>query len=139
MLTVVHCRSSAIAEHPYVVLVKCFSVHVSMVSGKKSMSQQACNSLIPCIDAIPKKRGPKTDVLEALLKRVDGLEAQLKDTRSGEQTPAASPRSLDSLAMQDMDDVPCEEPSRKRLALGDGGGGATPSSTVSIFGPAMSP
>jgi Fungal specific transcription factor domain len=30
------------------------------------------------IDAVPKKRGPKTDVLEALLKRVDGLEKQLK-------------------------------------------------------------
>ncbi|ORY09353.1 fungal-specific transcription factor domain-domain-containing protein [Clohesyomyces aquaticus] len=32
----------------------------------------------PCIyDAVPKKRGPKTDVLEALLKRVDGLEKRL--------------------------------------------------------------
>lgn len=31
------------------------------------------------IDAIPKKRGPKTDVLEALLKRVNGLEKRLKD------------------------------------------------------------
>lgn len=30
-------------------------------------------------DAIPKKRGPKTDVLEALLKRVNGLEKRLKD------------------------------------------------------------
>lgn len=28
---------------------------------------------------MPKKRGPKTDVLEALLKRVDGLEKRLKD------------------------------------------------------------
>ena len=28
---------------------------------------------------MPKKRGPKTDVLEALLKRVDGLEAKLKE------------------------------------------------------------
>jgi hypothetical protein len=26
---------------------------------------------------VPKKRGPKTDVLEALLKRVDGLEKRL--------------------------------------------------------------
>lgn len=32
-------------------------------------------------DAIPKKRGPKTDVLEALLKRVDGLEQRLKDEK----------------------------------------------------------
>ena len=30
------------------------------------------------VDAVPKKRGPKTDVLEALLKRVDGLEKRLK-------------------------------------------------------------
>jgi hypothetical protein len=33
------------------------------------------------IDAVPKKRGPKTDVLEALLKRVDGLERRLKDEK----------------------------------------------------------
>ena len=32
-------------------------------------------------DAIPKKRGPKTDVLEALLKRVDGLERRLRDEK----------------------------------------------------------
>ncbi|KAG9232588.1 fungal-specific transcription factor domain-containing protein [Amylocarpus encephaloides] len=37
----------------------------------------------PCIyDAVPKKRGPKTDVLEALLKRVDGLEKKLKDEKN---------------------------------------------------------
>lgn len=33
------------------------------------------------IDAVPKKRGPKTDVLEALLKRVDGLERKLRDEK----------------------------------------------------------
>jgi hypothetical protein len=33
------------------------------------------------VDAVPKKRGPKTDVLEALLKRVDGLERRLKDEK----------------------------------------------------------
>jgi len=38
------------------------------------------------LDAIPKKRGPKTDVLEALLKRVNGLEKRLKD-----ENKAASP------------------------------------------------
>lgn len=50
-------------------------------------------------DAVPKKRGPKTDVLEALLKRVDGLEAKLKDkktdhpeaTTDGDDSTAASP------------------------------------------------
>lgn len=41
------------------------------------------------LDAVPKKRGPKTDVLEALLKRVDGLEARLKDkkTEPGSESP----------------------------------------------------
>ncbi|XPT00550.1 3-dehydroquinate dehydratase [Ascochyta lentis] len=40
---------------------------------------EACQVFaVPCIyDAVPKKRGPKTDVLEALLKRVDGLEKRL--------------------------------------------------------------
>ncbi|KAL5120071.1 hypothetical protein ACEQ8H_001896 [Pleosporales sp. CAS-2024a] len=40
---------------------------------------EACHVFnCPCIyDAVPKKRGPKTDVLEALLKRVDGLEKRL--------------------------------------------------------------
>ncbi|KAI1850220.1 hypothetical protein JX266_004078 [Neoarthrinium moseri] len=34
------------------------------------------------LHAVPKKRGPKTDVLEALLKRVDGLEQKLKEKKS---------------------------------------------------------
>ncbi|KAI0853134.1 fungal-specific transcription factor domain-containing protein [Daldinia vernicosa] len=52
-------------------------------------SCEACQVFqCPCIyDAIPKKRGPKTDVLEALLKRVDGLEAQLKDHRKADASP----------------------------------------------------
>ncbi|KAF7717420.1 D-galacturonic acid-responsive regulator GaaR-like protein [Penicillium ucsense] len=47
-------------------------------------SCEACKVFqCPCIyDAIPKKRGPKTDVLEALLKRVDGLEKKLQDEKS---------------------------------------------------------
>jgi hypothetical protein len=53
----------------------------------------------PCIyDAVPKKRGPKTDVLEALLKRVDGLEKRLvsegkSDDPSTEADPASAPDS----------------------------------------------
>ena len=35
-------------------------------------------------DAVPKKRGPKTDVLEALLKRVNGLERRLEDEKKPE-------------------------------------------------------
>lgn len=44
-------------------------------------------------DAVPKKRGPKTDVLEALLKRVDGLERRLKDEQkppNGETTSSTA-------------------------------------------------
>ncbi|KAJ2998693.1 hypothetical protein NUW58_g238 [Xylaria curta] len=48
-------------------------------------------------DAIPKKRGPKTDVLEALLKRVDGLEAQLKDQK---KTLASSPTTEGPLSVK---------------------------------------
>lgn len=44
-------------------------------------------------DAIPKKRGPKTDVLEALLKRVNGLEKRLKD----EQKSASPERESSEL------------------------------------------
>jgi hypothetical protein len=43
------------------------------------------------IDAIPKKRGPKTDVLEALLKRVDGLEQRLKDEKKAHSPTELSP------------------------------------------------
>jgi len=39
------------------------------------------------IDAVPKKRGPKTDVLEALLKRVDGLEKKLRDEKKTHSPP----------------------------------------------------
>lgn len=38
---------------------------------------------------MPKKRGPKTDVLEALLKRVDGLEAKLKEKKDQPSTPSS--------------------------------------------------
>jgi hypothetical protein len=43
---------------------------------------------------VPKKRGPKTDVLEALLKRVDGLEKRLKtEEKSPVETLASDPTS----------------------------------------------
>ncbi|KAM0257187.1 hypothetical protein ACHAQJ_004549 [Trichoderma viride] len=43
--------------------------------------------------AVPKKRGPKTDVLEALLKRVDGLEAKLKEKNAESEEPSTSSTS----------------------------------------------
>ncbi|KAL1957161.1 hypothetical protein VTO42DRAFT_6304 [Malbranchea cinnamomea] len=59
-------------------------------------SCEACTVFqCPCIyDAVPKKRGPKTDVLEALLRRVDGLERRLQEGKrpsspSNEEGPPA--------------------------------------------------
>ncbi|GAB1204545.1 hypothetical protein APSETT445_003201 [Aspergillus pseudonomiae] len=53
-------------------------------------------------DAVPKKRGPKTDVLEALLKRVDGLEKRLQDDNHPlSPTSSGSPtKSMEQLAAQ---------------------------------------
>jgi hypothetical protein len=44
-------------------------------------------------DAVPKKRGPKTDVLEALLKRVDGLEQRLKEKKTESDTSTTEDKS----------------------------------------------
>ena len=48
-------------------------------------------TLLILVDAVPKKRGPKTDVLEALLKRVDGLEKRLQEDSPISPTSATSP------------------------------------------------
>jgi len=56
-------------------------------------------------DAVPKKRGPKTDVLEALLKRVDGLEARLKKEQAEGDTP-----SSDSTAANIADEASSSAP-----------------------------
>ncbi|KAL3608226.1 hypothetical protein FPOAC2_03219 [Fusarium poae] len=55
-------------------------------------SCEACQVFqCPCVyDAVPKKRGPKTDVLEALLKRVDGLEAKLREKGEDDASLATS-------------------------------------------------
>ncbi|PLB54362.1 Zn(II)2Cys6 transcription factor [Aspergillus steynii IBT 23096] len=64
-------------------------------------SCEACKVFqCPCIyDAVPKKRGPKTDVLEALLKRVDGLEKRLQD-ENHPLSPASSTSPIKSLESQ---------------------------------------
>lgn len=61
----------------------------------------------PCIyDAVPKKRGPKTDILEALLKRVDGLERRLKDEK---QLNASKDSPSEARSADTTDDVPSAE------------------------------
>ncbi|KAL2836244.1 type I 3-dehydroquinase-domain-containing protein [Aspergillus pseudoustus] len=56
-------------------------------------SCEACK-VFQCPYAVPKKRGPKTDVLEALLKRVDGLEKRLQDDNSHPLSPASPVKDL---------------------------------------------
>ncbi|KAF4463904.1 hypothetical protein FALBO_9267 [Fusarium albosuccineum] len=94
-------------------------------------SCEACQVFqCPCIyDAVPKKRGPKTDVLEALLKRVDGLEAKLREKGEDDASPTASnapgsgkaePSSTGSLGGE------AGEPAAKRVAV------ASPGDTASL-------
>ncbi|KAI1416245.1 hypothetical protein F5Y13DRAFT_206254 [Hypoxylon sp. FL1857] len=87
-------------------------------------SCEACQVFqCPCIyDAVPKKRGPKTDVLEALLKRVDGLEAQLKDHRKGDASSSTEdpPRIATEETSSNVESVVADsasEPKTKRPAL----------------------
>lgn len=77
------------------------------------------------VDAVPKKRGPKTDVLEALLKRVDGLEQKLKESKKPDDSPSADEPPL-SAATEDgasnhapsetQEDASSAEPQAKRIA-----------------------
>jgi hypothetical protein len=69
-------RSSAIAFDHRVKHVKSLEYRAYTVSHFHS--DQLISIVLSIIDAVPKKRGPKTDVLEALLKRIDGLEKQLQ-------------------------------------------------------------
>jgi len=45
---------------------------------------------------VPKKRGPKTEVLEELLKRIDGLEKRLGDTETTDGAARDSPGANNS-------------------------------------------
>lgn len=71
-------------------------------------------------DAVPKKRGPKTDVLEALLKRVDGLEAKLKEKNSEATSPTTptAPIAPGEASSSTADVVPAAnpDPQPKRIA-----------------------
>lgn len=49
-----------------------------MVRSGCTQAAQLAQRTLNHADAVPKKRGPKTYVLEALLKRVDGLEKRLQ-------------------------------------------------------------
>ena len=71
-------RLNAIDSDPLARLVRSSSAPAFMVIPLSKLRSKGAESRP---DAIPKKRGPKTDVLEALLKRVDGLERRLRDEK----------------------------------------------------------
>ncbi|KAL7944693.1 fungal-specific transcription factor domain-containing protein [Trichoderma barbatum] len=80
----------------------------------------------PCVyDAVPKKRGPKTDVLEALLKRVDGLEAKLKEKNAESEQPSLlasatqEPSASESSTKRQPAERDIAEPVAKRRATED--------------------
>ncbi|KAK4162594.1 fungal-specific transcription factor domain-containing protein [Cladorrhinum sp. PSN259] len=91
----------------------------------------------PCVyDAVPKKRGPKTDVLEALLKRVDGLEARLKEKKEPETAGAESGPS--NSADESMSEAPISttDPSEKTdQSTGPSELGRESNSESAIFSP----
>ncbi|OAQ99087.1 hypothetical protein LLEC1_02567 [Akanthomyces lecanii] len=70
-------------------------LHLQIKCNRLRPSCEACQLFqCPCVyDAVPKKRGPKTDVLEALLKRVDGLEAKLKEKNAEDGTDTGAESS----------------------------------------------
>ncbi|KAG8677103.1 hypothetical protein FPOAC1_003114 [Fusarium poae] len=78
-----NCKSSAIDCGHLVKLARFSNVPVFMSSSPSKYANQDA-------DAVPKKRGPKTDVLEALLKRVDGLEAKLREKGEDDASLATS-------------------------------------------------
>ncbi|TFB04154.1 hypothetical protein CCMA1212_003469 [Trichoderma ghanense] len=96
---------------------------------RESMNCKSCRkrkkrSYIDLLDAVPKKRGPKTDVLEALLKRVDGLEAKLKEKNAEGEQPASAvatqqPAAAEPSTKRQSDERDTAEPVAKRRATED--------------------
>lgn len=62
------------------------------------------------VDAVPKKRGPKTDVLEALLKRVDGLERRLKDEKKSNSSHSPNGENGQSGVEESLNDDSHQRP-----------------------------
>ncbi|VUC36949.1 unnamed protein product [Clonostachys rosea] len=105
---------NAIAFDPRVRHVRFFNALVSMIYGMPSypLSPMVRNYLN---DAVPKKRGPKTDVLDALLKRVDGLEAKLRE-KNAEQVSSSSSAEATTSVKEAVDEE-LEKPPQKRLTV----------------------
>ncbi|KAJ5081484.1 hypothetical protein NUU61_009748 [Penicillium alfredii] len=87
------CRKRKVG-HPRPTASIRLKIHSQIKCNRLRPSCEACKVFqCPCVyDAIPKKRGPKTDVLEALLKRVDGLEKRLQDDTNSISPTSPGPK-----------------------------------------------
>lgn len=85
---------------------------------------------------MPKKRGPKTDVLEALLKRVDGLEQKLKDQKSPSEL--TSPTAADVPPLPAPPQPPQPPPQQPPPAPGTASADETNSASASASAAAVS-
>jgi hypothetical protein len=63
---------------------------------------------------VPKKRGPKTDVLEALLKRVDGLEKRLHTEGKSDDLSDLDPSTTQDSSNDSTINGPHPSPSQSR-------------------------
>ncbi|WPH01175.1 Hypothetical protein R9X50_00401100 [Acrodontium crateriforme] len=85
-------------------------------------------------DAVPKKRGPKTELLETLLKRVNGLEKRLQDKEAANLSDDETPIEVASATTATRDQA--EEP-------GNSEGSAQPSlpakNNITTYRPAAGP
>lgn len=89
-------------------------------------------------DAVPKKRGPKTDILEALLKRVDGLERRLKDEKqlNASKDSPSDPLSASTAGDAEGTEFPDQPLQRPQLdRRGSGNGVAVAASESAIYTP----
>lgn len=84
---------------------------------------EACNIFqCPCIyDAVPKKRGPKTEanMLEALLKRFDGLEKKLENDKSIATTTSPTTQNLEAPTSPETSENHSRSPEIRRTSFTD--------------------
>lgn len=90
----------------------------------------------PCIyDAVPKKRGPKTDAIEALLKRVDSLEKRLheenKDKQPNEKKEEQHIEDFNAPTQQPSKPAPPPPPIAQKPSIGVNPNGNTSTSSIS--------
>lgn len=76
------------------------------------------NDICILTDAIPKKRGPKTEVLEELLKRVSGLEKRLQEEKEANMAKRREINGVDGEPSLDSSGSGEQQQERQDLAEG---------------------